>query len=85
MLAFANCEQSRDTKQNAIEIQNLHGVLKCAEVANLCAEHKVTQLRIRQKDDEEHDGKTTNIFGTLVRKINGIKTTRRAPQSQVIR
>ena len=85
MLVFANCEQSSDTKQNAIEIQNLHGVLNCAEVANRWAEHKVTQLSIRQKDDEKHDGKTTNIIGTLERKINEIMTTRRAPQSQVIR
>lgn len=44
---------------------DLHGVLEGAEVAHLSAKHKVTQLRVCEKDDEEHDRKSTDVFGAL--------------------
>ena len=50
------------------QMLNSHCVLKGAEVAHLCAEHQVTQLCIGEKDDEEHDCKTTNIFCALKEK-----------------
>ncbi len=51
-----------------MQVWHLHGVLKGAEVPHLSTKHKVTQLRISQKDDEEHDGEATNIFGALQHK-----------------
>ena len=48
-----------------IQAWYLHGVLEGAEVTHLSAKHKVTQLRIREKDDEEHDCKSANVFGAL--------------------
>ena len=43
----------------------LHGVLEGAEVPHLSTKDKVTQLCIREKDDEEHDCETTDVFGAL--------------------
>lgn len=48
-----------------IQAWYLHGVLEGAEVAHLSAKHKITQLCVREKDDEEHDCKSTNVFGAL--------------------
>ena len=43
----------------------LHAITKFTEVTNLCTEDQVAKLSICKEDDEEHDGKTSNIFGTL--------------------
>ena len=55
------CERNSD----AVENPNLHGVLEGAEVTDLCTEHQVSELRISQENDEEHDSKTTNVFCAL--------------------
>jgi len=34
-------------------------------ISNLRSKEEVTQLCKRKKDYEEHDGETSNIFGTL--------------------
>ena len=46
-------------------LADLHGVLKCAEAFDLDTECQVTQLRVSKEDDEEHDGETGNILGTM--------------------
>ena len=42
-----------------------HAIAKRAEVTNLSAENQVSKLSISEEDNEEHDGKTSNIFGAL--------------------
>lgn len=40
----------------------LHTGDVCTEISHLCAEDEITPLCISQKDDKEHDGKTSNVF-----------------------
>ena len=47
--------------------QYLHAVLEGAEVTDLGSENEVTKLCVREEDDEEHDGKTSYVFGALNR------------------
>lgn len=48
----------------------LHAITKCAEVTNLSTKDQVAKLSICEENNEEHDGKTSNIFSTLKWKIN---------------
>lgn len=41
-----------------------HAGLESAEVVELCAEHQVRQLRVCQEHNEEHDGKSQQVFST---------------------
>lgn len=42
----------------------LHASLESAEIVDLSSKHQVGQLSVRQEDNEEHDGKTNQVFGT---------------------
>ena len=44
--------------------RNLQGVLKVAEILHLRTEEQITKLCKGQEDNEEHDGKASQIFGT---------------------
>lgn len=43
---------------------SLHAGLESAEIIHLGPKYQVGQLSIRQEDDEEHYGKTHQVFGT---------------------
>ena len=43
---------------------DLQGVLKVAEVLDLGSEEQVAELSESEEDDEEHDGKASQILGT---------------------
>ena len=44
---------------------HLHAVPKCAEVSDLRTKDQVTKLGVREEYDEEHDSKTSDVFGAL--------------------
>jgi len=41
------------------------GVLEVREVLDLCSEEQVSKLGEGEEDDEEHDGETRQVLGTL--------------------
>ena len=43
---------------------NIHGIVKAAEIFNLCSKDEVPKLGKGQKDDEEHDSKSSQILST---------------------
>ena len=46
-------------------LYHLQGVLKVAEVLDLCSKEEVTELGEGEEDDEEHHGKPCQVLGTL--------------------
>ena len=48
-----------------IKSNDLQGVLKVAEVLDLCSKQQVAKLGEGQEDDEEHHSKSGQVLGTL--------------------
>ena len=44
---------------------DLHGVLKCTKAFDLNTKCQITQLRVGEEDDEEHDCEPGDILGTV--------------------
>jgi hypothetical protein len=62
-LAYRECKNTESVETPGS--MYLHAVLERAEVTDLCTENEVSKLCVRKEDDEEHDSKSSNIFGTL--------------------
>jgi len=54
-------KQTRDVA--SIRKLVLHGIVEAGEVLDLRAEDEVSELGEREENDEEHDGKSGEIFG----------------------
>ena len=45
----------------------LHAGFESAEVLDLCSKDEVSPLSVGQKDDEEHNSKSSDVFCALLR------------------